>query len=365
MVIAEAGVNHNGSVEMARALIDAAAEAGADAVKFQTFKSEQVVSAAAPKARYQVEATGGAESQLDMVRKLELREADFRALASHAKARGIEFMSTPFDHDSLHFLAAGLDVARLKIASGEITNGPFLLAAARTGKPIVLSTGMSTMDEVGDALGVIAFGCLGAQEPPSRAAFEAARRLDEGQRILRERVVLLHCTTEYPAPFEDVNLRAMQAMREAFGLPVGYSDHTVGIGVSIAAAALGAVAVEKHFTLDRALPGPDHKASLEPSELAALVREIRGVEAALGSALKAPAPSELGNRAVARRSLVAARAIAAGEPFTAEALGALRPGTGISPMAYWSLLGTPASRDYRPGEPIEPPCGPKSLGGGP
>jgi N-acetylneuraminate synthase len=353
-VIAEAGVNHNGSLEMARALIDEAAKAGADAVKFQTFRSEQVVSAAAPKARYQVATTGAEESQLDMVRKLELAEADFRALAAHASTRGIEFMSTPFDHDSLGFLAHGLGVARLKIASGEITNGPFLLAAARTGKPIILSTGMSTLDEVAEALGVLAFGYLDAQEPPSLAAFEAARRSDEGRQILRERVVLLHCTTEYPAPFEDVNLRAMQTMREAFGLPVGYSDHTVGIGVSVAAVALGAVAIEKHFTLDRAQPGPDHKASLEPGELAALVREVRGVEAALGSPRKEPAPSELGNRAVARRSLIAARAIAAGEPFSEAALGALRPGTGVSPMAYWSLLGRPAGRTYRPGEPIEP-----------
>jgi N-acetylneuraminate synthase len=212
---------------------------------------------------------------------------------------------------------------------------------------------MSTLDEVAEALGVLAFGYLGAQEPPSLAAFDAVRHSDGGRRILRERVMLLHCTTEYPAPVEDVNLRAMQTMRETFGLAVGYSDHTVGIGVSIAAVALGAVAIEKHFTLDRALPGPDHKASLEPGELAALVREVRGVEAALGSAVKEPAPCELGNRAVARRSLIAARAIAAGEPFSEAALGALRPGTGVSPMAYWSLLGRPATRAYQPGEPIE------------
>lgn len=353
LVIAEAGVNHNGSVDMARALIDEAATAGADAVKFQTFKSEKVVGARAPKARYQVATTGAEDSQLEMVKKLELRHEDFRALAAHAAGRGIEFMSTPFDHDSLHFLAGDLKVARLKLASGEITNGPFLLAAARTGRPIILSTGMSTLEEVGAALGVLAYGYAGSKTSPSLRAFDTALHSPKGSALLRARVILLHCTTEYPAPFADVNLRAMQTMREAFGLPVGYSDHTEGIGVAVAAVALGAVVIEKHFTLDRSLPGPDHKASLEPADLTRLVREIRAVEAALGSALKAPAPSELGNREVARRSLIAARAIAAGEPFTADALDALRPGTGVSPMFYWDLIGTKASRAYQPGDPVE------------
>ena len=353
-IVAEAGVNHNGSLEMARRLVEVAAEAGADAVKFQTFTAEKVVTAAAPKADYQRATTESGESQLEMIRKLELDNEAFRALAEHAAARGIEFMSTPFDIDAVGFLADTIGVKRLKLPSGEITNGPLLLAAARTGKPIILSTGMSTLDDVRAALAILAFGYARPDDVPSRAAFEAARESVEGQSALREKVVLLHCTTEYPAPFAEVNLRAMDTMAQTFGLPVGYSDHTLGIEVAVAVVARGAVVVEKHFTLDRGLPGPDHAASLEPDELTAMVREIRNVEAALGSPVKAPTPSEAKNMAIARRSLVAARDIHTGETFDAASLTAKRPGTGVSPMAYWDVVGRVARRDFRRDEMIEP-----------
>ncbi len=350
-VIAEAGVNHNGSLERARALVRAAAEAGADAVKFQTFKAEKVAAATAPKAAYQKEATGAGESQLDMIRKLELPDEAFRTLAADCRAAGIEFMSTPFDLGSLDFLVRETGLARLKIPSGEITNGPFLLAAARVGLPLIVSTGMATMEEIEDALGVLAFGLSGTNEPPGRATF--AQAYAQGRETLTRRVTLLHCTTEYPAPFGEVHLRAMEAMRRHFGVPIGYSDHTPGIAVPVAAAALGAVTIEKHFTMDRTLPGPDHAASLEPGELKDMVRAIRSVEAALGEAIKAPQPSERANMAVARRSLVAARPIRKGERMAPVMLDAKRPGTGISPMRYWELLGTTATRDYAPDEPIE------------
>ncbi|MFN0042819.1 MAG: N-acetylneuraminate synthase [Alphaproteobacteria bacterium] len=350
-VIAEAGVNHNGSLERARALVAAAAKAGADAVKFQTFKAEKVAAATAPKAEYQKAATGAGESQLEMIRKLELPDAAFQALAQDAVDLGIEFMSTPFDADSLDFLVRTVGMKRLKIPSGEITNGPFLLAAARAGLPLVVSTGMATMAEIEDALGVIAYGITGAAEPPGAGAF--ARAYAAARDRLASLVTLLHCTTEYPAPYAEVHLRAMDTMRARFGLAVGYSDHTPGIAVPIAAAALGAVAIEKHFTMDRALPGPDHKASLEPGELGEMVRAIRVVEAALGETVKAPQPSERHNMAVARRSVVAARPIKKGEAFAPAMLDAKRPGTGISPMRHWELLGKTAPRDFAPDEAIE------------
>ncbi len=350
-VIAEAGVNHNGSPEMAHRLVDQAAAAGVDAIKFQTFRAEAVVTASAPKAAYQTKTTGEG-TQIEMIRRLELGNDVFRELADHARERGLEFMSTPFDQASLAFLVETLDVARLKIASGELTNGPLLLAAAATARPIILSTGMSTEDEIADALGVLAFGYLGEQRP-SPEAFAAARDSQRGAALLRDRVTLLHCTTEYPAPLEEVNLRAMARLTERFGLPVGYSDHTLGTTVAVAAAALGAVVVEKHFTLDRGLPGPDHAASLEPEELAAMVRAIRDVEKALGTEQKAPTPAERKNLAAARRSLVAARPIRAGEILDETAIAAKRPATGLSPMRYWSVLGRVAPRDFSPDEPIE------------
>ncbi len=351
-VIAEAGVNHNGSRELALRLIDAARAAGVDAVKFQTFKSESVISRHAAKADYQVSTTGQAESQLEMVRKLEFNLTDHRALVQHCADAGIRFLSTPFDEMSVDLLVDQLNVPLLKIPSGEITNALLLLKVARSGKPVILSTGMSNLGDIETALGVLAFGYLDGAEPSSRA-FAAAYASNEGQFILRRNVTLLHCTTEYPAPYAEVHLNTMQTLRAAFDLPVGYSDHTPGITVPIAAVALGAVVIEKHFTLDRTLPGPDHAASLEPPELEAMVRAIRITESALGGRIKHATPSEVRNMSAARKSLVAARAIRKGEIFSVDNLTAKRPGTGVSPMRFWSYLGKEANKDYADDDPID------------
>ncbi|AMV71854.1 N-acetylneuraminate synthase [Desulfuromonas carbonis] len=351
-IIAEAGVNHNGSLEMAKKLVEVAADAGADAVKFQTFKANKLVSSLAPKAEYQTRTTGSDESQFEMIRKLELDDHAHEALIAHCKICNIEFLSTPFDLESVDLLAGRFDLPCIKIPSGEITNAPLLLKIARTGKPVILSTGMSTLGEVEDALGVLAFGFL-SKSGPSIAAFRAAYCSAQGQALLLDKVTLLHCTTEYPAPLEDVNLQVMDTLKSAFGLPVGYSDHTEGIAVPIAAVDRGAVVIEKHFTLDRSLPGPDHKASLEPAELRQMVRSIRDVEQALGTGTKHPTPSELKNMAVARKSLVAACTIRSGEPFTAENLAVKRPGNGLSPMHQWELLGRKAGKDFAVDEAIE------------
>jgi N-acetylneuraminate synthase len=351
-IIAEAGVNHDGSLEMAKKLVDVAADAGADAVKFQTFKADELVSSTAPKADYQKAATNTSESQREMLKKLELDETAHRVLASHCRKRNIQFLSTPFDEESVDLLATRIKVPMLKLPSGEITNGPLLLSAAQTGLPIILSTGMSTLADIKAALGVLAFGYTVKKEKPSHKAFKAAFSSTRGQRSLKERVTLLHCTTEYPAPFADVNLRAMDTMREAFGLPVGFSDHTPGMIVPIAAAARGASVIEKHFTLNREFSGPDHKASLEPRELRAMVRAIRDVELTLGSGEKKRAPSEEKNFVVARRSLMAARNIKKGEAFTLENLTCKRPGNGLSPLRYWEMLGKKADKDYHQDEMV-------------
>ena len=312
-VIAEAGVNHNGDVELAKRLVDVATEAGADAVKFQTFKAERVVSATAPKAEYQLQTTDAAESQLDMLRRLELSPEAHRELQAYCQERGVLFMSTPFDEESADLLDE-LGVPVFKIGSGEITNCPFLEYVARKGKPIILSTGMSYLSEVDEAVRVIHdAGC--------------------------DQLVLLHCISNYPADPADANLRAMQTMAIAFGVPVGYSDHTLGTEVAIVAVALGACVIEKHFTLDRSLPGPDHRASLEPDELTALVQGIRTVEAALGHERKEPAASEADTAAVARRSLVAAKDISAGTKLTEELIAIKRPGTGLPPSMRPYLIG--------------------------
>lgn len=353
LFIAEAGVNHNGSLETALRLVDVAADAGADIVKFQTFKAEQLVTAGARKAAYQVANTGEDGGQLEMLRRLELSPADHHALRERCRERGIGFMSTAFDAASLDFLAT-LDMPAVKIPSGDITHAPMLLQAARLGRPLIVSTGMSTLADIEAALGVIAFGLTRSGEPRGRADFEAARCSAQGQAALRERVTLLHCTTQYPAPPAAVNLRAMDTMAQAFGLPVGYSDHTAGIEVAIAAVARGACMIEKHFTLDRGLPGPDHAASLEPAELAQLVEAIRIVEQALGGSSKMPAEAELGNRGVARRSLVAARPIVRGEALSMSALACKRPGTGVSPLELWDRLGRQAARDYAEDELLDP-----------
>lgn len=353
-IIAEAGVNHNGSLDLALQLIEVAAAAGADAVKFQTFKAERLAVATAPKADYQEVASGAGESQYDMLRGLELDEAAHRRLQDHCRAHRIQFLSTPFDIESAQMLAARFDLPCLKLPSGEITNGPLLLAVARTGKPVILSTGMSTLAEVEAALGVLAFGFLGHGGLPALPRFAEAFREAAGQAILREKVRLLHCTSEYPAPCADVNLLAMDTLAATFGLPVGLSDHTTGIAISIAAVARGATIIEKHFTLDRELPGPDHRASLVPEELRALVRSIREVEAALGDGIKEPAASERKNLPIVRKSLVTLQEIRRGEAFTEENLGVKRPGDGVSPMRYWDWLGQTASRDYRTDEKVEP-----------
>lgn len=313
MIIAEAGINHNGSLEMALRLVDAAAEAGADVIKFQTFKSEEVISPLAPKANYQVQTTGSAESQLAMVRKLELSPDAFATLDRHCRERGVVFLSTPFDYGSVDLLQA-LAVPAFKISSGDVTNLPFLTYIAKKRKPIILSTGMSNLDEV-----------VTTVETLNSA----------GNRDL----VLLHCVSNYPALASSVNLRAMKTLQERFAVPVGYSDHTEGIEIPLAAAALGACIVEKHFTLDRSLPGPDHRASLEPHELTALVKGIRTVEAALGDGHKLPTTEEMNTAAVARRSLVAACDLAAGTVLTEAHIAILRPGTGLPPSMLPDLVG--------------------------
>jgi N-acetylneuraminate synthase len=353
-IIAEVGVNHNGSLDRALQLVDAAADAGADAVKFQTFKAENLVSQSAPKARYQMLTTEAQESQFAMLKKLELDENAHTTLIRHCKERGIAFLSTPFDLDSLAMLTQRFGISLLKLSSGDITNAPLLVQSARSGKPIILSTGMSSLGEIERALGVLAFGYINGNATPSLAAFEHAYRSDEGRRVLQEKVTLLHCTTEYPAPFDEVNLNAMATMRTAFGVEVGYSDHTVGIAIPVAAAALGACVIEKHFTLDRTLPGPDHKASLEPRELMQMVRAVREVELALGSSIKLPTASELQNRIIARKSIVASRPIHKGELFSLENITCKRPGGGVDPIEYWNWLGQVALRDYAEDELVKP-----------
>lgn len=352
-IIAEAGVNHNGSLEMAMELIKAAASAGANAVKFQTFQSDKIASKYAEKAAYQKKASKQKESQLEMLKKLELSESDHFRLAKYCRELNINFMSTPFDEESVELLSQKLQLPILKISSGEVTNAPLLLKIAWSGKRVIMSTGMCTLGEVESALGVLAFGYLRSNETPSPATFQAAYASDAGWKLLQQNVTLLHCTTEYPAPFKDVNLRMMDTLRNAFQLPVGYSDHTEGIAVTIAAVARGATVIEKHFTLDRSLPGPDHKASLEPDELRLMVQSIREVDASLGSPVKKPAESEHKNKQVARKSLVAANDIKKGEKFTESNLTVKRPGNGISPVYYWDVIGTVATRDYKVDEVIE------------
>jgi N,N'-diacetyllegionaminate synthase len=329
LIVAEAGVNHNGDAALAHRLIDVAADAGADLVKFQTFSADRLVTTTAGKAEYQQRTGGAGESQHAMLRRLELSREMHLELIEHCKARGIRFFSTAFDLESLRLLV-DLGADCFKVPSGEITNLPYLRLMGSYGKPVILSTGMCTLGEIEAALGVL-----------------------EQSGTPRDRITVLHCTTEYPAPMDEVNLRAMLTIRDAFGVKVGYSDHTLGIEVALAAVALGASVIEKHFTLDRTLPGPDHAASLEPAELVALVSGIRNIERALGSVHKAPAPSEVRNKSVARRSLVAACAIRAGEVFTEANLAVKRPGTGISPMSWDQVIGRKAPRDFRADELIE------------
>lgn len=353
IIIAEAGVNHNGSADLAIALIDEAHKAGADIVKFQTFKAENLVTGAAQQARYQQVNTQKTESQFSMLKRLELSYDLHHQLIAHCQSLGIGFMSTAFDPESLEFLTRDLGLTTLKIASGELTNAPLLLAHARTGCQLIVSTGMATLADIERALGVIAFGLIAdANAAPAVQAFENAYASTAGQQALKEKVTLLHCTTEYPAPFDEINLRAMDTLRRAFDLPAGYSDHSEGIAVPLAAAARGAQVIEKHFTLDKNLPGPDHKASLEPGELQAMVSGIRQIDVALGSPVKSPSASEYANRSVARKCLVAACDIPEGKGFSSSNVVIKRAGDGMSPFEYWRLLGTTAKRSYTSGERI-------------
>ena len=329
LIIAEAGVNHNGSIEMAKHLIEKAAEAGVDYVKFQTFKSEKLVSRHATKAEYQKANTDGEDSQLKMLQQLELSHSDHLQLIEHCNHCGVKFLSTAFDLDSIDFLSS-LNLDLWKIPSGEITNLPYLRRIAQKGGKVIMSTGMCTIEDIEMAVNV-----LTSNGTP------------------RENITLLHCNTEYPTPWGDVNLRAMHDIAQRLNLPVGYSDHTQGIEVPIAAVALGATVIEKHFTLDNNLPGPDHKASLEPHALKAMVEAIRHIELSLGNGVKEISESERKNIAIARKSIVAATHISAGEIFTEENLTVKRPGGGISPMRWDEIIGTPATRNYLPDEMIE------------
>lgn len=326
LIIAEAGVNHNGNFKLAKELIDKAKKAGADIVKFQTVKLSSLVSKYAEMANYQKENIGRTETQKEMLEKLLLPFEDFTELYRYCKDVGIQFLSTPFDIESIHFLNDM--VPFWKIPSGEVTNYPYLVEIAKTGKPVVMSTGMCELSEIDNAIAVLKTN--GTHE-----------------------ITLLHCNTQYPTPYKDVNLRAMETLRKRYSVKVGYSDHTQGIEVPIAAVALGANVIEKHFTLDRTLPGPDHKASLEPDELAAMVKAIRNIEAVLGNADKTVSDSERENIAIARKSIVAAKAIKKGELLNEKNITTKRPGTGLSPMLWNSVIGTKAIRDFQEDEEIE------------
>ncbi len=326
-IIAEAGVNHNGNLSLAKKLVDVAKDAGADCIKFQTFKSENIVSKKAEKAEYQKKNTNSEGSQLEMLRKLELPYEDFIELNNYCKMKNIIFLSTAFDLDSIDFLKS-LDMIAWKIPSGDITNLPYLIKIARLHKPVILSTGMCEMKEIYTAVDIL-------------------------KRHGAADITLLHCTTQYPTPYKDVNLKAMLTMKEQFGLPVGYSDHTSGIEVPIAATALGATVIEKHFTLDRSMEGPDHLASLEPLELTNMITSIRNIEIALGNGRKQPAASEVKNIAIARKSIVAKKAIMEGDSFTEDNITVKRPGNGISPMQWYEVLGQIAIRNFDEDELIE------------
>jgi N,N'-diacetyllegionaminate synthase len=331
-IIAEAGVNHNGLIELAKKLIDVVVESGADAVKFQTFKTENVVSLIAPKAEYQKKTTDKDETQLEMIKKLELNFNDFEELFNYCKQKNVIFISTPFDIESARFLRdLGMEI--FKIPSGEITNYLLLKEIGSYKKKVILSSGMTDLGEIEDALDVL---------------------MENGTQ--REDITVLHCNTEYPTPFEDVNLKAMLTIKEAFKINVGYSDHTLGIEVPIAAVAMGAKVIEKHLTLDKNLPGPDHKASLEPDELKQMIQSIRNIEKALGNGIKKPSKSEFKNRPIARKSIVAKREIKQGEVFTEENLTVKRPDYGISPMRWNEVLKKKAPRNFKKDEIIEAYC---------
>ena len=326
LIIAEAGVNHNGNIKLAKQMVDKAVGLGVDIIKFQTFVSKNIAAKSAKKAEYQKKQTDSSESQLEMLSRLELSFENFVELEKYCDKRGIEFLSTAFDLESIDFLSS-LDMKRWKIPSGEITNLPYLMKIAKLNKPIILSTGMSTMKDIKDALTVLR---------------------DNGAND----ITVLHCTTEYPTPYEDVNLNAMNTIKNEFNVPIGYSDHTKGIEIPIAAVAMGATVIEKHFTLDKNMDGPDHKASLEPDELKAMVSAIRNIEIALGTGEKKPAASEKKNMLVARKSIIAKHNIKKGEVLSEESLTVKRPGNGISPMRWFEVIGKTATKGYEEDELI-------------
>ena len=352
-VIAEAGVNHNGSLARAKKMVDVAAEAGADAVKFQVFKAERLVSRTAKKAEYQQKNKSEGKTQFDMLKKLELSESDFKNLADHCRLKKIDFLATPFDEQSADFLTKRIRVKVLKVPSGEITNLPLLVHMAISRLPFIVSTGMAMVEEIETALKAIAFGYIaGMRLAPTQEHLSKTFLSFEAQQILQERVTLLHCTSAYPTPIHEINLRAMDTLRDRFDLRVGLSDHSQGIVVALAAAAKGASVIEKHFTLDRSLDGPDHQASLEPGELKEMIASIREIETILGSPSKIRTASEIKNLIAARKSIVAAHSIRKGEAFTKSNLAIKRPGEGLSPICYWSLLGQKATKNYQADELI-------------
>jgi len=358
-IIAEAGVNHNGDLDKALQLVDAAVAAGADAVKFQTFKSENLVTETAGKAEYQKKLTDSNESQIDMLKKLELSHDNHFKVHEYCQKQNIEFMSTAFDLESLDFLLQHMELSRLKLPSGEITNHPLILAHAKSGLDIIVSTGMATIGEIEQALAVIAGGYLEGlaqlqnAEEVEHSNWQKAYVNPEAQALLKQKTTVLHCVSEYPAPADALNLQAITSLKQTFGLNAGYSDHSLGIWAPISAVTLGATVIEKHFTLDKTLPGPDHQASLDPAELKAMVEGIRHVERALGNGIKRPVPAEIVNREPIRKSLVCVAPLKQGEVITEAHISVKRPETGTSPTRYWEVLGKPASRNYSAGEPLQ------------
>jgi N-acetylneuraminate synthase len=346
-IIAEAGVNHNGSLELAKKLIDVAYEAGADAVKFQTFKADLITTSKAAKAEYQIQNTGGDESQQEMLKKLELSREDHITLIDYSKSLGVKFLSTPFDIGSLNELVEmGVDI--LKIGSGDITNAPLLLKAGRSGLPVIISSGLSNLDDIENALAVLAFGYKYSDKLPNnhQECLDLLSELDVKAR-LKEMVTILHCTTDYPADFTDINLRAMSTIAKEFDMRVGYSDHSIGTLVPVVAASLGASVIEKHVTLDKSMSGPDHKASLDPSELKFMVQSIRDTEVILGDAKKAPTQAELKNKNIVRRGVYAAKDIELGKVISLDNIITLRPENSISPLDIWDYLGRKAKKAYK------------------
>ena len=353
-IIAEAGVNHNGDIELAKELISAAFDSGADVIKFQSFNTEELVTTKASQAPYQSKNSKIKETQYEMLKKLELNRESHFILKEECDNLGIEFFSTAFDLTSLDFLIKDLKLRTLKIPSGEITNGSLILNSALSGCDLIISTGMANLEEIKDALAIAAFGFTIKNDlNPSLTKFKKAFFSQKGKEFLKKKVSLLHCTSSYPASFEDLNLNSMETMRKKFQLPVGYSDHSLGIEASIAAVAKGAHIIEKHFTLDRKLSGPDHLASCEPPEFTNLVNSIRNIETALGDGIKEPKISELENKKVARKSIFATQNIKKGELITQEMLSIKRPEIGMNPMMIWDLIGSKAKKDYEKDEVLK------------